>query len=195
MEAEQVEVSASVHLPFEHLDNLQRDAPRAGAGHHAAMPDLHWDQVRDLFDPGLMGALPDLFVPDATVQDWQAVLDLVTTSGWQWQFEIDCAAQPLLTAASVFAQPRGAETTELKVWPNPGVLAIFRLWSETEISFDVDLRELQGQQGVDTLCAFLHAIGSRLGKPVLMTSEGGSQERPVLGYDPALARVILRTES
>ena len=64
---------------------------------------------------------------------------------------------------------------------------ILRLWSESEISFDIDLRELQGQQGVDTLCAFLQAIGSRLGKPVLMTPEGGSQEHPVLGYDPPSA--------
>ena len=50
------------------------------------MPDLRWDQVRELFDPDLMGALPDLFVPDATIGDWQAVLDLVIASGWQWQW-------------------------------------------------------------------------------------------------------------
>jgi hypothetical protein len=74
------------------------------------------------------------------------------------------------------------------------VLAIFRLMSETEISFDVDLRELQGQEGADTLCAFPRAIGSRLGKPVLMTPEGGSPERPVLGYDPTLNEITLHTE-
>jgi hypothetical protein len=83
----------------------------------------------------------------------------------------------------------------MRDWPVPGVLAIFRFMSETEISFDVDLRELQGQEGIDTLCAFLRAIGSRLGKPVLMTPEGGSQEHPVLGYDPALNKVTLRTAS
>jgi hypothetical protein len=55
-----------------------------------------------------------------------------------------------------------------------------------------DLRELQGQQGVDVLCAFLRAIGSRLGKPVLMTPESGSQEHPVLGYDSDLGKVTLR---
>ena len=59
------------------------------------MPDLHWDQVKELFDPDLMRTLPDLFVPDATVQDWQAVLDLVATSGWRCQFEIDCMAHSL----------------------------------------------------------------------------------------------------
>lgn len=158
------------------------------------MPDLHWDQVQDLFDPDLMGALPDLFVPDATVQDWQAVLDLVTASGWQWQFEIDGTTYPLPTAASVFARAPRVETAKLNVWPVPGVLAIFWFWSETEISFDVDLRELQGQQGVDTLCAFLRAIGSTLSKPALMAPEGGGTKHTVLGYDPALDKVTLRTE-
>lgn len=158
------------------------------------MPDLHWDQVRDLFNPDLMGALPDVFVPNATVQDWQAILDMVTTSGWQWQLEIGGTNRPLPTAADVFAHTPVAETAKLKVWPVQGVLAIFRFWSETEISFDIDLRELQGQQGVDTLCAFLRAIGSTLGKPVLMTPEGGSTEQAVLGYDPALDKVTLRAE-
>ncbi|MFD3457094.1 hypothetical protein ACFWVC_33570 [Streptomyces sp. NPDC058691] len=33
--------------------------------------------------------------------------------------------------------------------------------SAEEIDFDVDLRELQGQAGVDTLCGFLCAVGRR----------------------------------
>jgi hypothetical protein len=37
------------------------------------MPDLRRDQVSDLFDPDLMGPLPDLLIPDATVEDWQSV--------------------------------------------------------------------------------------------------------------------------
>jgi hypothetical protein len=158
------------------------------------MPDLRWDQVRELFDPDLVGALPDLFVPDATIGDWQAVLDLVIASGWQWQYEVDSSPQPLPAATAVFARPAGPEIAQLRVWPVPGVLAIFRFMSQTEISFDVDLHELQGQQGVDTLCAFMRTIGTRLGKPVLMTSEGESQEHPILGYDPALNEVTLRID-
>lgn len=57
------------------------------------MPDLRWEEVRELFDPDLMGALPDIFVPGATVRDWQAVLDLVTASGWQWQYQEDGTAR------------------------------------------------------------------------------------------------------
>lgn len=74
------------------------------------------------------------------------------------------------------AAPPEAETVSLLVRPAPGVLAIFRLMSETEIDFD--LRELQGQEGVGTLCDFLRAIGSELGKPVLMTSKVKAKNTP-----------------
>ncbi|MER7859574.1 hypothetical protein ABTX61_10755 [Amycolatopsis japonica] len=59
---------------------------------------------------------------------------------------------------------------------------------------DIDLRELQGQAGVDILCGFLTDIGRELGKPVLMKSEGGSPAHPVLGFDPEQDRVVLLTE-
>ncbi|MET9646213.1 hypothetical protein [Streptomyces syringium] len=37
--------------------------------------------MKCFFDPDLMGALPDVRIPDASVEDWQAALDLVT-AGW-----------------------------------------------------------------------------------------------------------------
>ncbi len=153
--------------------------------------DLRWDEVREYFNPDTMGALPDLYVPNAVVEDWQVILDLVRTRGWQWQYTRGDEALPLPTATEIFERPADAETVSLKVWPSPGTHAIFRFMSETEIDFDVDLRELQDQEGVDTLCALLHAIGEELGKPVLMTSEGGSPEHPVLGFEPTLGKVVV----
>jgi hypothetical protein len=93
----------------------------------------------------------------------------------------------------VLTRPADAETVDLRVWPVPGVLAIFRPMSAEEIDFDVDLRELQGQEGVDVLCRFLAAIGRRLGKPVVMTAEGDYGHR-VLGFDPAADRVVLMAD-
>ncbi|KOX21632.1 hypothetical protein ADK67_26195 [Saccharothrix sp. NRRL B-16348] len=158
---------------------------------HGRVSDLHWDQVRSFFDPDLMGSLPDVFVPDTSAEDWQAVFDLVEARGWQWEFVQGDTALPLPLATDALARPPDAELVELKVRPVPGMLAIFRLMSAEEIDFDIDLRELQGQDGVDTLCRFLGEIGRKLGKPVLMTSEGGSQAHPVLGFDPVLDRVVL----
>ncbi|WP_345702073.1 hypothetical protein [Kitasatospora terrestris] len=157
------------------------------------MPDLLWDNVRNFFDPELIGALPDVCVEGTTVEDWQAMFDLVRSSGWTWDYLEGGVAGPLPSAAEVLARPVDAETVDLRVWPVPGVLAIFRPMSVEEIDFDVDLRELQGQEGVDVLCEFLAAVGRRLGKQVVMTAEG-DYGNPVLGFDPAADRVLLMAD-
>ncbi|MER8104476.1 hypothetical protein [Kitasatospora sp. NPDC094016] len=154
------------------------------------MPDLLWDDVKDFFDPDLMGALPDVCVAGTSVEDWQAVFDLVGSNGWTWEYSVGGVAGPLPAAAEVLSRPADAETVDLRVWPVPAVLAIFRPMSADEIDFDVDLRELQGQEGVDVLCRFLAALGRRLGKPVVMTAEG-DYGNPVLGFDPSVGRVVL----
>jgi len=71
------------------------------------------------------------------------------------------------------------------------VLAIFRFYSVEEIDFDVDLRELQGQERLDVFCDFLTVIGRRLGKPVVMYCEGGAPSHPVLGFDVESDQVVL----
>lgn len=133
------------------------------------MPDLLWDDVRNFFDPDLMGALPDVSVADTSVDDWQAVFDLVRSSGWTWEYSEGCVRMPLPSAHEVLSRPTETDTALLKVCPVADVRVNFRPMSVGEIDFDVDLRELQGQEGVDVLCGLLGAIGRRLGRPVLMT--------------------------
>ncbi|MFJ9868291.1 hypothetical protein [Streptomyces sp. NPDC101165] len=158
------------------------------------MPDLLWDDVADWFDPEEMGALPDLRVPGASVADWQAVLDLVRDSGLRYRYEEGGSVLPLPRAAAVLSRPADAECPNLSVWPAPGTVAIFRFSSDEEIDFDVDLRELQGQERLDVLCGFLRSIGRRLEKPVLMDPEG-AHGHPMLGYDPKADRVLFLADS
>jgi hypothetical protein len=153
------------------------------------MPDLVWDDVKDFFDPDLMGALPDGCVPGTSLEDWQAVLDLVRSRGWSCAYSEDGVAVRLPRAADMPAAGDGVDTV-LRVWPAPGFLVIFRAYEAGTIDFDVDLRELQGQTGVDALCGVLRAIGRRLGKPVLVTPER-DPSHPVLGFDVTADRVVL----
>ncbi|MFD4323395.1 hypothetical protein ACFWQC_02090 [Nocardioides sp. NPDC058538] len=157
------------------------------------MADLAWIDVKEFFDPDLMGALPDLFAPETTVDDWRAVLDLVAMSDWAWRYEEDDAELPLPDAATALA--RSDETSVvLKVWPTESVQVNFWFLDPSQIDFDVDLRELQGQHGADILCAFLRTMGRELRKPVLMTNEGGDDAHPVLGYIPERDRVEVLAE-
>ncbi len=71
------------------------------------------------------------------------------------------------------------------------MLAILRFWAVEEIDFDVDLRELQGQERLDVFCGFLRVVGRRLGKPVLVDAEGGGHSHPVLGFDVEADQVVL----
>ncbi|MET9063470.1 hypothetical protein [Streptosporangium sandarakinum] len=154
------------------------------------MPDLLWGEVRSFFDPDLMGRLPDVWVADASAGDWQAVLDLIEDHGWRSEYAEGDIVLPLPHAEQVLSLPPDAGFPSLRVWPAPDVLAIFRFMSEDTIDFDVDLRELQGQERLDLLCGFLVAIGRKLGKPVLMSPEG-DPDHPVLGFDVRTDRVVL----
>ncbi|MFC8276623.1 hypothetical protein ACFUJR_29650 [Streptomyces sp. NPDC057271] len=154
------------------------------------MSDLLWDDVKCFFDLDLMGVLPDVRVPDASVEDWQAVLDLVAEKGWKCQYSEGRSVLPVPRAEAVLSRPADAECPDLRVWPTDDVLAIFSFHADDEIDFDVDLRELQGQDRLDVLCGFLREIGRRLGKPVLMDPEG-EYGHPVLGFDVEADRVVL----
>ncbi|MEV8023048.1 hypothetical protein AB0O76_43535 [Streptomyces sp. NPDC086554] len=158
------------------------------------MADLVWDDVRGFFDPDLMGALPDVLVPGASVEDWQAVLDLVDVSGWKCQYSEGESVLPVPRAEVVLSRQADAECPQLVVWLAPEVLVIFRFYSADEIDFDVDLRELQGQERLDLFCGFVTAIGRRLGRPVLMDAEGGDGSHPVLGFEVQSDRVVLLAE-
>ncbi|MEU6532785.1 hypothetical protein ABZ869_26760 [Streptomyces sp. NPDC046928] len=157
------------------------------------MADLLWDDVSSFFDPDLMGSLPDIRVPDTSVEDWQAVLDLVAEKGWWSQYSEGEVVLPVPRAETVLARPSDAECPNLRVWPTADMLAIFRFYAADEVDFDVDLRELQGQDRLDAFCGFLRAVGRRLAKPVLVEPEG-HHGHPVLGFDVEADRVVLFTD-
>ncbi len=152
------------------------------------MPDLLWNEVKEFFDVESNGVLPDLCVPDTSVEDWQAVLDLVRSKGWRYEYSVDGIPLRMPRAEAMLAQCADAGTL-LRVWPDPGVLVNFFPYAADAIPADVDLRELQGQERLDVLCGFLRALGRRLGKPVLMSPEG--DHHPVLGFDVAADRLVL----
>lgn len=134
-----------------------------------------------------------MHVPGTGVADWQAVVDLVRSRGWAYEYLVDGRVTRLPADVVDVLDRREQTMVELRVWPTRDVLAIFRPFSVEQIDFDVDLRELQGQQRLDVLCSFLRAIGRRLGKPVVMTPEGG-HDIALLGYDVATGRVVMLAE-
>ncbi|MGW6604852.1 hypothetical protein [Streptomyces sp. NPDC055036] len=150
------------------------------------MADLLWDEVKCFFDPDLMGSLPDVRVPDASVEDWQTVLDLVAEKGWKCQYSEGETVLPVPRAGAVLSRPADAECPDLRVWPAADVLAIFRFHAADEVDFDVDLRELQGQERLDVFCDFLRESRGRRG-PCHARQRASSSVRR--GFDDEDSRV------
>jgi hypothetical protein len=69
------------------------------------------------------------------------------------------------------------------VWVN------VRFFAVEEIEVDFSPEELQGQEQLDAVCAFLRAVGRRLGKPMVLTPEN-APDRPLIGYDVTADRVV-----
>ena len=149
--------------------------------------------MRCFFDSDLMGLLPDVRVPNASLEDWQAVLDLVADKGWKCQYFEGETMLPVPRAEPVLSRLVGVDCTDLRVWPTADVLAIFRFHAADEVDLDVDLRELQGQERLEVFCGFLRENGRQLGKLVLMDPEGDSAH-PVLGFDAKADRVVVLAE-
>lgn len=155
------------------------------------MPELLWKDVAPFFDPETNGCLPDVHVPDTTAVDWQGLLDLVRSCGWGCEYFEGRQVLPAPLRAAEFLA-RSEHGAGLRVRPVPEVTAIFRPFDAGQIDFDMDLRELQGQERLDVLCGFLRAIGRVLGKSVLMTWEGASNAAyPFLGYRVESDQVVL----
>ena len=76
----------------------------------------------------------------------------------------------------------------MHIRPAADILVNIHFLSDDEIEFDVDPRELQGQDRLDVLCSFLRIIGSKLNKPVVVTPEN-TPDRPLLTYTPSDDRV------
>lgn len=85
------------------------------ARQHGGVADLLWDDVRCFFDADLMGSLPDVRVPDCSVEDWQAVLDLVEVRGWKFQHSEGETVLPVPRAETVLSRPADAECPDLRV--------------------------------------------------------------------------------
>ncbi|MFC5820236.1 hypothetical protein [Nonomuraea harbinensis] len=154
------------------------------------MPDLLWDDVKVLFDPEVNGALPDVVVEGTALEDWQVLLDLLREQGWQYAYSVGGEPMELTSAADMAVAAYADGVPELRVCLALDMLVIFRMYRTESIDFDVDLRELQGQERLDVLVDFFCLLGRRLGKSVLMSAEG-SPDHPDLGFDVDADRVVL----
>ncbi len=155
------------------------------------MHDLRWDDVKDWFNPYENGSVPDVSVPDTTLDDWETLLKLIRSQGWPCEYDYRDQRHPLhASAPELFVPDPERRIRTLWVWPDPNLEWIVRPWVPSEIVGDVNLFEIQGQERLDVFCLLLRTLGTALGKRVLVHGEGTDDYPPMMAYEVDDDRVV-----
>jgi hypothetical protein len=148
---------------------------------------LRWEDVAAWLDPETNGRLPDASITGVSLAGWQAVLDLIRDRGWPHEYSVDQERAPLPRLAADLISDEGYP--QIRVWPVPLIQIIFRMYTPADIDFDVDLRELQGQQRLDDFGDFLLTLGRALSSRVVLCAEGYPRV-PLMAYEPEADEVV-----
>lgn len=142
---------------------------------------MDWEQVEDLFEAD--GSLVDLYVHDATLEDWRRMLALI--------FDGTHGAR-LLYADEPVPLPEDTAT----LFEHGHYLGFLVAGMQIDCHFfGVDPLELTldpgdvNAQTLPHLLAWMRELGDAIGKPVVFTGES-SPDLPLLRYDPRQKRVI-----
>ncbi|HWL35495.1 MAG TPA: hypothetical protein VNQ77_04825 [Frankiaceae bacterium] len=139
-----------------------------------------YDAFAALLSDPADGDLPDGAVPGSTGTDWLVVLGRARERGWRMTV-LGTEPRPVPDdLGSIVADPDDSHT--VAVWPAEGV-QVNVFVAAGEVDFDVDRREITGQEPLDALCDFLRTAGTALGKDVTLAYEGS--DAVFLTYDVA----------
>ena len=141
---------------------------------------MEWEKVQSAFEWD--GSWRDIYVLDASLDDWQRLLDFLRTSRYNLTFS-RVSVEPLPAhAAEAFGGPD--DVRPLLQIDVDGVVVNSHFFAEDEIEFDLDPREVEVSADAEAVFEFMGGVGRALGKPVILTPENMS-ELALVAYDPA----------
>ena len=139
---------------------------------------IDWQIVKDDFRSD--GALRDIYVTPATLDDWRAVYSVIRSRP-DVHFEVDgLALPPPVTVDEIFAA-RMSHNPWLR-FSLGQIQIVFHFFSEDEIECDFCPHEVDSQERLDMLLGFVEEIGRATGKRVLITPENCTQH-PIISYE------------
>ena len=129
------------------------------------------------------GAWRDIYVVGTTIADWQRVLDLLSDrTPDALAFYVDGEKLSSAPSAEVIFARRQETSTLLQVTAGDVHLNC-HFFCEEEIEFDLDPRELRGEEDLQAVLTFMRSITEGAGKPAILTHEN-SQEAVILIVQP-----------
>lgn len=129
---------------------------------------LEWREIAAWFHPD--GNSRDIYVLDTSFADWQSLLEALRQSRFDLGYCRAGAKAPLpANAAEAFPDPGMADRV-LSVNLD-GAAAYCHFFTESEIEFDIDPREVVGQLQLDAILDFMRVLSNSTGKESILTPE------------------------
>ena len=147
---------------------------------------MEWRLVQKDFE-SCDGALCDIYVQNATIDDWQTVIDELRQSDRAIELRIDGQVVELPKDVSelLFRLPDDP-CPDMYVQLGSTTLNC-HLFTDEEIEFDLDPRDMKPEL-LPELLDFLILIGRSTAKPVILSVEN-SPEATIMRFEPATANV------
>ena len=124
------------------------------------------------------GSLRDLYVLGTSMKDWQDLLDFAGQFPLQYWFDGEPNERPEIE--QLFSNRNGSHLLSIKIGKSTANCHFF---NEGEIELDLDPKEVVGPNEHDQILQFMEGLAEKIGKPILLTPENGS-EVPYLSYEP-----------
>jgi hypothetical protein len=129
---------------------------------------LAWESVREDF--AFDGSLRDIYIPGTDTEAWQRMLEGLARAGYKMAWSRETAASgPLENAETAFSAEDGSRLL-LSVWLE-GVTANCHFFTPDEIEFDVDPREIAGQDQLNAILGFMTCLAASVGESAILTHE------------------------
>jgi hypothetical protein len=141
---------------------------------------VDWQHAKAEFE--LDGSLRDVYILNADVGVWQKVIDSLRSSDYPLLYDVNGTEATLPeNVADVFGI-RSDVGLSLSVEAE-GILLNCHFFTEEEVEFDLDPREMDSEERLQALFRFKRRIGEAAGRQVIMTPENAAHH-PVFVFSP-----------
>ena len=128
------------------------------------------------------GALCDIYVQNANVTDWQAVIDSLRQSKFKLELQIDGQVTELPRDVSKLLYRNLSDSCPSMYVHIDSTTLNCHFFTDEEIEFDLNPRDMRPELLPDVLY-FLKLLGRATNKPVILTVEN-SPEAAIMRFDP-----------
>lgn len=138
------------------------------------------------------GSWRDICALDTDSRDWDQLLRAIKSSDYSPTYSVE--GEPAVLPKSFDEAATGGAHLVLTL--TDGFTIDCHFFTDDEIEFSLDPREVRGPQEFEALLSFIAHVGRTVGKKVRLTPENGSH-LPLVEFDPAhdsWSKVMLRPE-